>query len=74
MDNEIKVMGKITIQTMDMDMPITNTTVYEIEDVPLNDTELRNLIGFLLEAKSSSLEPEVKEENQVQAIIVPGDK
>ena len=69
MDNEIKVMGKITIQTMDMDMPITNTTVYEIDEVPLNDTELRNLIGFLLEAKQSSLEPEVKDE-----IVMPEDK
>jgi len=69
MDNEIKVVGKVTIQTMDMEMPISNTTVYEIEDVPLNDTELRNLIGFLLEAKQSSLEPEVKDE-----IIMPEDK
>lgn len=65
----MKVMSKVTIQTMDMEMPITNTTVYEIEDVPLNDTELRNLIGFLLEAKQSSLEPETKEE-----IILPEDK
>lgn len=67
------VMGKITIQTTDLNAPIINTTIYEIEDVPLNDTELNNLIGFLLEAKNSSLEPEVTEEAK-PSIIIPGDK
>lgn len=73
MENTMTVMGKITIQTTDLNAPIINTTIYEIEDVPLNDTELNNLIGFLLEAKNSSLEPEVAEEAK-PSIIIPGDK
>jgi len=73
MDNEIQVIGKITIQTTEINSPILNTTIYEIEDVPLGETELRNLIGFLLEAKNSSLEPEIVEE-KVPGIILPGDK
>jgi hypothetical protein len=64
-------MAKITIQTTEVESPITNTSIYEIEDVPLNETELKNLIGFAIEARDKPFEP--KEESK-EELILPKDK
>ena len=44
----MEVMAKVTIQTTDVTSPVVNTTIYEVEDVPLDNKELNNLIGFLI--------------------------
>ena len=61
-------MAKVTIQMVDITSPFLNTSVIEIEDIPMDDLVHRNLVSFLLDAKQP------KEEDQVQAIVVPGDK
>ena len=57
-----EMMAKVTIQTTDVNSPVVNTTIYEIEDIPLEEKELRNLLGFLMEAKKGPFMPEEKEE------------
>tara|TARA_B100000953_G_scaffold269714_1_gene239617 strand:+ start:15510 stop:15725 length:216 start_codon:yes stop_codon:yes gene_type:complete len=57
-------MAKVTIQTTDVSSPVVNTTIYEVEDIPLEEKELRNLLGFLMEAKRGPFMPEVKEEEK----------
>ena len=59
-----EIMAKVTIQTTDVNSPVVNTTIYEIEDIPLEEKELRNLLGFLMEAKRGPFMPEVKEEEK----------
>ena len=58
----MEVMAKVTIQTTDVTSPVVNTTIYELEDIPLEDKELRNLIGFLIEAKNGAFEKSDKKE------------
>jgi len=67
-------MAKITIQTTELDSPITNTSIYEIEDVPLNETELRNLLGFAIEARDRPFEPKGDEKDDKEELILPKDK
>jgi hypothetical protein len=59
-----EIMAKVTIQTTDVNSPVVNTTIYEIEDIPLEEKELRNLLGFLMEAKNGPFMPEGKEEEK----------
>lgn len=59
-----EIMAKVRIQTTDVSSPVVNTTIYEIEDIPLEEKELRNLLGFLMEAKKGPFMPEVKEEEK----------
>ena len=44
--------AKVTIQLVDVDSPFLNTSVVEIEEIPMDDTLHRNLVHFLLEAKN----------------------
>ena len=59
-----EIMAKVTIQTTDVSSPVVNTTIYEVEDIPLEEKELRNLLGFLMEAKRGPFMPEVKEDEK----------
>ncbi len=68
---EINTMAKVTIQMVDVTSPFLNTSVIEIEDIPMDDTVHRNLVTFLLEAKQPK-EEEVEEEKP--SILLPGDK
>ena len=43
--------AKVTIQLVDVDSPFLNTSIVEIDEIPMNDDVHRNLIQFLLEAK-----------------------
>ncbi len=58
---EIKTMAKVTIQMVDITSPFINTSVVEIEDIPMDDAVHRNLVAFLLEAKQPK-EEEVEDE------------
>ena len=64
-----EIMAKVTIQTTDVNSPVVNTTIYEIEDIPLEEKELRNLLGFLMEAKKGPLMPEEKKEDKPLEIV-----
>ena len=66
---EIKTMAKVTIQMVDVTSPFLNTSIVEIEDIPMDDLVHRNLITFLLEAK----QPKEVEEDQ-PSLVLPGDK
>lgn len=66
---EINTIAKVTIQMVDVTSPFLNTSVVEIEDIPMDDVVHRNLVSFLLEAKQPK---EEVEENP--SIILPGDK
>ncbi len=68
---EINTMAKVTIQMVDVTSPFLNTSVIEIEDIPMDDTVHRNLVTFLLEAKQPK--EEVVEEEK-PSIVLPGDK
>jgi len=67
---EIKTMAKVTIQMVDVTSPFLNTSVIEIEDIPMDDIVHRNLVAFLLEAKQPK-EEEVEDEKP--SIILTGD-
>jgi len=43
--------AKVTIQLVDVDSPFINTSIVEIDEIPMSDDVHRNLIAFLLEAK-----------------------
>ena len=43
--------AKVTIQLVDVDSPFLNTSIVEIDEVPMSDDVHRNLIQFLLETK-----------------------
>jgi len=64
-----EIMAKVTIQTTDVNSPVVNTTIYEIEDIPLEEKELRNLLGFLMEAKNGPFMPEEKKEDKPLEIV-----
>lgn len=67
---EIKTMAKVTIQMVDVTSPFLNTSIVEIEDIPMDDNVHRNLVAFLLEAKQPK-EEEVEDEKP--SIILTGD-
>ncbi len=64
----MEVMAKVTIQTTDVSSPIVNTTIYEISDVPLGETELSNLVSFLIQAKNGPFETEDKKEETPEIV------
>ena len=64
-----EIMAKVRIQTTDVSSPVVNTTIYEIEDLPLEEKELRNLLGFLMEAKNGPFMPEEKKEDKPLEIV-----
>jgi hypothetical protein len=64
-----EIMAKVTIQTTDVSSPVVNTTIYEIEDIPLEEKELRNLLGFLIEAKNGPFPSEEKKEDKPLEIV-----
>ena len=64
-----EIMAKVTIQTTDVSSPVVNTTIYEVEDIPLEEKELRNLLGFLREAKNGPFPSEEKEEDKPLEIV-----
>jgi hypothetical protein len=43
--------AKVTIQLVDVDSPFLNTSVVEIDEIPMSDDIHRNFIQFLLETK-----------------------
>jgi hypothetical protein len=43
--------AKVTIQLVDINSSFLNTSIVEIDEIPMDDTVHRNLIQFLLEAK-----------------------
>jgi|TARA_R100001480_G_scaffold74169_1_gene84811 hypothetical protein len=62
----MELTAKVTIQTTDVTSPVVNTTIYEVEDIPLEEKELRNLIGFLIEAKNGPFEKsDIKEKPDI---------
>jgi len=64
----MELTAKVTIQTTDVTSPVVNTTIYEVEDIPLEEKELRNLIGFLIEAKNGPFEKsDIKEKPDIVA-------
>ena len=65
----MEIMAKVTIQTTDVKSPVVNTTIYEVEDVPLDNKELNNLIGFLIEAKNGPFEKTDKKAEEKPEIV-----
>ena len=65
----LEIMAKVTIQPTDVSSPVVNTTIYEVEDIPLEEKELRNLLGFLMEAKKGPFMPEEKKEDKPLEIV-----
>ena len=43
--------AKVTIQLVDTEAPFVNTSIVEIDEIPMDDTVHQNLVQFLLEAK-----------------------
>ena len=64
-----EIMAKVTIQTTDVNSPVVNTTIYEIEDIPVEEKELRNLLGFLIEAENGPFPSEEKKEDKPLEIV-----
>lgn len=59
--------AKVTIQLVDENAPFINTSIVEIDDIPMDDNVHQNLVQFLLEQKQPV---EVEE----QPKIVTGDE
>jgi len=68
----IRQIVKVSIQVLDTEAPYLNMNVIEIEDIPLDNNEIGNLINFLLKAKEEILD--TTEETKESSIILPGDK
>ena len=64
-----EIMAKVTIQTTDVSSPVVNTTIYEVEDIPLEEKELRNLLGLLIEAMNGPFPSEEKKEDKPLEIV-----
>ena len=71
---KITQLTKVTIQILDTEAPYLNTNIVEIEDIPLDNNEIGNLINFLLKAKEETLNTEEEKTNKGPSIILPGDK
>ena len=52
------MIAKVTIQLVDTEAPFVNTSIVEIDEIPMDDTVHQNLVQFLLETKI----PKEKEE------------
>jgi len=63
------MVAKVTIQLVDIDSPFLNTSIVEIDEIPMDDTVHRNLIQFLLEAKQPQ-----EDKNEKPAIIGSKEK
>ncbi len=57
--------AKVTIQLVDEHAPFINTSIVEIDDIPMDDNVHQNLVQFLLEQKQP-----VKEQSDK---IITGD-
>tara|TARA_R110000764_G_scaffold186182_2_gene271530 strand:+ start:328 stop:537 length:210 start_codon:yes stop_codon:yes gene_type:complete len=61
--------AKVTIQMVDVDSPFLNTSIVEIDEIPMDNVVHSNLIQFLLEAKRSQ-----EDKNEKPAIVIPEEK
>ena len=60
---------KVTIQMVDVDSPFLNTSIVEIDEIPMDNVVHSNLIQFLLEAKQPQ-----EDKNKKPAIVIPEEK
>lgn len=67
-DNKITTMAKVTIQMVDVTSPFLNTSIVEIDEIPMDNATHANLINFLIQTKT----PE--EEVVADKIVMPEDK
>ncbi len=58
--------AKVTIQLVDVNAPFVNTSIVEIDEIPMDDNVHQNLVQFLLEQK----QPQAQEDN-TPSIVVP---
>jgi|TARA_B110000285_G_C14750178_1_gene434816 hypothetical protein len=61
--------AKVTIQMVDVDSPFLNTSIVEIDEIPMDNVVHSNLIQFLLEAKQPQ-----EDKNEKPAIVIPEEK
>ena len=61
--------AKVTIQLVDINSSFLNTSIVEIDEIPMDDTVHRNLIQFLLEAKQPQ-----KDKNEKLTIVGSKEK
>lgn len=61
--------AKVTIQLVDVDSPFLNTSIVEIDEIPMSDDVHRKLIQFLLEAKQPQ-----KDKNEKLTIVGSKEK
>ena len=61
--------AKVTIQLVDVDSPFLNTSIVEIDEIPMSDDVHMNLIKFLLEAKQPQ-----KDKNEKLTIVGSKEK
>ncbi len=54
------LMAKVTIQMVDTDSHFLNTSIVEIDEIPMDNAIHGNLVGFLLETKNPQKEEEKK--------------
>jgi len=61
--------AKVTIQLVDVDSPFLNTSIVEIDEIPMSDDVHMNLIKFLLETKQPQ-----KDKNEKLTIVGSEEK
>ena len=61
--------AKVTIQLVDVDSQFLNTSIVEIDEIPMDDTVHMNLVQFLLEAKQPK-----EDKNEKPAIVGSKEK
>ena len=61
--------AKVTIQLVDINSSFLNTSIVEIDEIPMDDAVHRNLIQFLLEAKQPK-----KDKNEKLTIVGSKEK
>ncbi len=59
--------AKVTIQLVDQSAPFLNTSIVEIDEIPMDDNVHQNLVQFLLEQKQPA-------EVDTKPAIVTGDE
>lgn len=57
--------AKVTIQMVDVTAPFVNTSVIEIDNIPMDSNVHQNLVTFLLEAKNKKTEPQPENNNPI---------
>ena len=60
--------AKVTIQLVDTEAPFINTSIVEIDQIPMDNNVHQNLVQFLLETKQPV------EDKDVPPAIVTGDE